>query len=133
MSVGSTELIKERRRRLRRRAEWRELLASKLHPCARVLELGCGAGDAGLKRFSFYVFNHVPRERLAPLLAKIHRRLVPGGWFMHTFTPFPRADAGFAGVRTHREPESAAKRSGASDESTEPEGAATFQWILARR
>ena len=163
------------------RPEWRELLASKLDPGARVLELGCGAGDEGLKRFrwtgvdlvarapdvieadflelelpdaayeacvSFYVFNHVPRERLTPLLAKIHRWLVPGGWFMHAFgqsdieawtgtwiddaptffSSYPAEvntrlvrDAGFAIERdelvTFRE----------------PEGAATFQWILARR
>jgi cyclopropane fatty-acyl-phospholipid synthase-like methyltransferase len=95
---------------------------------------------------SFYVFNHVPRERLAGLLAKIRRWLVPGGWSMHAFgtsdTPawtgewlgapnffssYPAdvntrlvRDAGFELVR---------------DELvtfTEPEGEATFQWVLAR-
>jgi SAM-dependent methyltransferase len=96
---------------------------------------------------SFYVFNHVPRERLAPLLATIHRWLVPGGWFMHAFgtgdveawtgawlgapmffSSFPPEtnsrlvrDTGFVVERdelvTFRE----------------PEGDVTFQWILARR
>ena len=163
------------------RAEWRELLASKLRPGARVLELGCGAGDEGLKRFdwtgvdlvarapnvieadflelelpdasydacaSFYVFNHVPRERLPGLLAKIHRWLKPGGWFMHAFgtsdepgwtgTWIDDAPVFFASYeppvnsRLVREAGFAIER----DEVitfVEPEGPARFQWILARR
>jgi SAM-dependent methyltransferase len=168
------------------RGEWRRLLASKLEPRARVLELGCGNGDdaralAGYgfrvtgvdlvaraegvdvveadflelrlpeasydACISFYVFNHVPRERLPGLLAEIHRWLVPGGWFMHAFgqsdteawtgtwiddapvffSSYPAdvntrlvRDAGFEIVR---------------DELvtfTEPEGEVTFQWVLAR-
>ena len=168
------------------RAKWRELLASKLAPGARILELGCGNGDdaraLALHGFrltgvdlvaradgvsvleadflelqlpdasydacvSFYVFNHVPRERLPGLLAKIHGWLVPGGWFMHAFgqsdteawtgtwiddaptffSSYPAdmnsrlvRDAGFEILRdelvTFRE----------------PEGEATFQWVLAR-
>jgi SAM-dependent methyltransferase len=96
---------------------------------------------------SFYAFNHVPRERLAPLLADIHRWLVPGGlllaafgagdtpewtgeWLGTTmfFSSFPREtnsrllrEAGFELLRD----ELATMR--------EPEGDATFQWILARR
>jgi SAM-dependent methyltransferase len=167
------------------RLEWRELLASKLEPGARVLELGCGNGDDAraltLHGFrvtgvdlvaraegvdvleadflelqlpaasydacaSFYVFNHVPRERLADLLANIHRWLVPGGllltafgtgdtaawtgeWLGATmfFSSFPPEtnsllvrDAGFEPLR---------------DELVtfeEPEGEVTFQWVLAR-
>jgi cyclopropane fatty-acyl-phospholipid synthase-like methyltransferase len=34
---------------------------------------------------SFYAFNHVPRELLAPLLGRIHRWLVPDGWLMAAF------------------------------------------------
>ena len=34
---------------------------------------------------SFYVFNHVPRELLAPLLVDIHRWLAPGGWLLTAF------------------------------------------------
>jgi SAM-dependent methyltransferase len=96
---------------------------------------------------SFYAFNHVPRELLAPLVARIHGWLAPSGWLMAAFgtsdlegwtgeflgattffSSFPPqinsqlvADAGFAVER---------------DEVvaiTEPEGPARFQWILARR
>lgn len=163
------------------RAEWRDLLASKLEPNARVLELGCGAGDSGLQHFdwtgvdlvaraprvieadflevelpeagydacvSFYVFNHVPRERLPELLAKIHRWLVPGGWFMHAFgqtdnpgwtgTWIDDAPVFFASYeppvnsRLVREAGFDIER----DEVitfVEPEGPGRFQWILARR
>ena len=34
---------------------------------------------------SFYVFNHVPRDLLAPLLARIQRWLVPGGLLLAAF------------------------------------------------
>lgn len=96
---------------------------------------------------SFYAFNHVPRELLAPTFARIHRWLVPGGLLMTAlgtgdseawtgdwlgapmfFSSFPREtntrlvrEAGFEIVRdelvTFRE----------------PEGDATFQWVLASR
>jgi cyclopropane fatty-acyl-phospholipid synthase-like methyltransferase len=97
---------------------------------------------------SFYAFNHVPRELLAPTFARIHRWLVPGGGLLMTalgtsdteawtgdwlgaptfFSSFPPAtnsrlvrEAGFEILRdelvTFRE----------------PDGEATFQWVLARR
>jgi cyclopropane fatty-acyl-phospholipid synthase-like methyltransferase len=96
---------------------------------------------------SFYAFNHVPRELLAPTFARIHRWLAPGGLLMTAlgtgdseawtgdwlgapmfFSSFPREtntqlvqEAGFEIVRdelvTFRE----------------PEGDVTFQWVLARR
>lgn len=46
------------------------------------LELPPGSFDAVA---SFYVFNHVPRELLAPLLGDIHAWLVPGGWLLAAF------------------------------------------------
>jgi cyclopropane fatty-acyl-phospholipid synthase-like methyltransferase len=96
---------------------------------------------------SFYAFNHVPRELLTGLFARIHAWLVPGGLFLATlgagdtddwvgdflgatnfFSSFPPetntrllVDAGFELVR---------------DEVVtirEPEAEATFQWVLARR
>ena len=162
------------------RAEWLELLVSRLAPEARVLELGCGRGDSGLERFdwtgvdlvarapgvleadflelelpeasfdacaSFYVFNHVPRGRLAELLAKIHRWLVPGGLSMHAFgTSDTEAWTGdwlggpafFSSFppdvnsRLVREAGFTIER----DEVVtieEPEGPVAFQWILASR
>ncbi len=167
------------------RIEWRELLASKLEPGARVLELGCGNGDdaraLALRGFrvtgvdlvaraegvdvleadflalqlpdasydavaSFYVFNHVPRERLTPLVRSIHGWLAPGGlllaafgtgdtkswtgeWlgttmFFSSYEPAINSrlvrDAGFELLRD------------ALVTFEEPEGEVTFQWVLAR-
>jgi cyclopropane fatty-acyl-phospholipid synthase-like methyltransferase len=96
---------------------------------------------------SFYAFNHVPRELLAPLFARIHRWLVPGGLLMTAlgagdteawtgdwlgaptfFSSFPPdvntrlvKEASFQIIR---------------DELVtlhEPDGDATFQWVLAKR
>jgi cyclopropane fatty-acyl-phospholipid synthase-like methyltransferase len=108
------------------------------------LELEPGSFDAVV---SFYAFNHVPRELLAPTFARIHRWLAPGGFLMTAlgtsdsggwtgewlgaptfFSSFPPEtntqlvrEAGFEIVRdevvTFRE----------------PEGDVTFQWVLARR
>ena len=108
------------------------------------IELEPGSVDAVV---AFYVFNHVPRELLAGVFARIHGWLRPGGHFLASlgagdvdawtgdwlgvpmfFSSFPPAtntrllrDAGFELLR---------------DETvtiTEPEGAVTFQWVLARR
>ncbi|HXH96662.1 MAG TPA: class I SAM-dependent methyltransferase, partial [Gaiellaceae bacterium] len=108
------------------------------------LELPTGAYDAVV---SFYAFNHVPRDLLASLLGRIRAWLVPGGWLLTAFgigdtegwtgewlgaptffSSFPpetnsrlARDAGFEIVH---------------DELVtfeEPEGPATFQWVLARR
>jgi SAM-dependent methyltransferase len=108
-----------------------------------VLELDAGSFDAVV---SFYAFNHVPRELLAPTFARIRGWLVPGGLLMTAlgvgdleawtgewlgaptfFSSFPREknssllrEAGFELLRdelvTFRE----------------PEGDVTFQWVLAR-
>ena len=108
------------------------------------LELEPGSADAVA---AFYSFNHVPRDLLAPLYGRIHSWLVPGGLFLtalgtsdtdnwtgdflgapNYFSSFPPEvnsrmvrEAGFELLR---------------DELVtiqEPEGGATFQWILARR
>jgi SAM-dependent methyltransferase len=110
------------------------------------LELPAGAFDAVA---SFYVFNHVPRDLLAPLLGRAHGWLVPGGWLLSAFgtsdiegwtgdwlgaetffSSFPPdvnsrlvREAGFAIERdevvTFQEPD------------PDP-GEVTFQWVLAR-
>ena len=107
------------------------------------LELPAASYDAVA---SFYVFNHVPRDLLAPLLERIQGWLVDGGWLLTAFgisdmegwtgnwlgaptffSSFPAEvnsrlvrKAGFTLVR---------------DEVVvfeEPEGRAKFQWVLAR-
>ncbi|HJU37493.1 MAG TPA: class I SAM-dependent methyltransferase [Gaiellaceae bacterium] len=110
------------------------------------LELPGGSFDAVT---SFYAFNHVPRELLAPLLPRIHGWLVPGGWLMVAFGQSDNAgwtgdwlgaptffasyppetnsdlvrEAGFAIERdevvTFHEPDP-------------DEGQGVFQWVLAR-
>ena len=96
---------------------------------------------------SFYVFNHVPRELLPGLLADIHSWLVPGGFLL---TAFGTSDnegwtGDFLGAPTFFSsfpPETNSRLvDGAGfvrvlDELVtfqEPEGDATFQWILAHR
>jgi SAM-dependent methyltransferase len=95
---------------------------------------------------AFYVFNHVPRELLAPLLGRIRDWLVPGGWLLAAFgasdnegwtgdwlgaptffASFPPevnsrlvGEAGFAIARDE------------VVEFVEPEGPARFQWVLAQ-
>ena len=98
---------------------------------------------------AFYVLNHLPRERLGELFVRVHGWLAPGGLFLASlgigdedawtgdwlgttmfFSSFPRDmnnrlldEAGFERlldeVVTIVEPE--------------PDGEATFQWVLCRR
>ncbi len=115
-----------------------------LHADITSLELASGSFDAVV---SFYAFNHIPRELLAPAFARIDHWLVPGGLLMTAlgvgdteawtgewlgaptfFSSFPHEtntrlvrEAGFEILRdelvTFRE----------------PEGDVTFQWVLAMR
>jgi SAM-dependent methyltransferase len=107
------------------------------------LELAHGSFDAVA---SFYAFNHVPRELLAPLLGSIHSWLVPGGWLLTAFgqSDLPEwtgewlgAPTFFSGypaetnTRLVREAGFAIER----DEVVrfeEPEGPVEFQWVLAQ-
>ena len=108
------------------------------------LDLEPGSADAVA---AFYTFNHVPRDLLAPLYGRIHSWLVSGGLFLTAlgtsdtenwtgdflgapsyFSSFPPEvnsrmlrEAGFELLREELVT------------IQEPEGAATFQWILARR
>jgi SAM-dependent methyltransferase len=96
---------------------------------------------------AFYSFNHVPRDLLAPLFARIHSWLVPGGlllasfgtsdteswvgeWLGTTmfFSSFPPettsrllVEAGFEPLLDELGP------------MREPEGEVAFHWVLARR
>jgi SAM-dependent methyltransferase len=107
------------------------------------LELPAGSFDAVV---SFYVFNHVPRDLLAQLLARIHAWLVPGGWLL---TAFGVSDLdGWTGnwlgaptffssfpAEVNSQLVRAAGFAPERDEIVgfeEPEGPARFQWVLAR-
>ena len=107
------------------------------------LELPPGSFDAVA---AFYVFNHVPRDLLAPLLTRIHGWLVPGGWLLTAFGvsdtegwtgEWLGAETYFSSFPTEvnsrlvREAGFAIER----DEVVtfeEPEGPASFQWVLAQ-
>ncbi len=96
---------------------------------------------------SFYAFNHVPRELLAPLLTRIATWLGPSGWFMAAFgtSDLEGWTGEFLGATTFfssYEPEinsGLVRTAGLSIERdevvsiSEPEGPVRFQWILARR
>jgi SAM-dependent methyltransferase len=108
------------------------------------LELELASFDAVA---AFYVLNHVPRDLLAPLVARIHSWLVPSGYLLTTFgtsdtdswvgewlgttmffSSFPPetnsrllTDAGFQLVLDELET------------MQEPEGEVEFQWVLAQR
>ena len=108
------------------------------------LDLEAGPFDAVC---SFYVLNHVPRERLGELMARIATWLRPGGLFLSAFgaTDNPGwtgdllgAETFFAGYepRENRRLVVAAGFTILRDEVvtfTEPEGPARFHWMLARR
>jgi SAM-dependent methyltransferase len=107
------------------------------------LDLPAGSYDAVA---AFYVFNHVPRDLLAPLLTRIHGWLAEDGWLLTAFgvsdlegwtgnwlgaptffSSFPaEVNSGLvvdAGFRIERDEVVVFE---------EPEGRAKFQWVLAQ-
>ena len=107
------------------------------------LELPDGSFDAVV---SFYAFNHVPRELLAPLLRDIRGWLVPGGWLLTAFgqSDLPEWTGEWLGAPTFfsgyppetnsllvREAGFRIERDEVV-EFEEPEGPARFQWVLAQ-
>ncbi len=95
---------------------------------------------------SFYSFNHVPRELLAPLLGRIHGWLVPGGWFLTAFgvSDNPGWTGEWLGAETFfasfppeinsrfvREAGFGVEREEVVEWDT-PEGTDRFQWVLAQ-
>jgi SAM-dependent methyltransferase len=108
------------------------------------LELPQGSYDAVV---SFYVFNHVPRDLLAPLLGRIHGWLAEDAWLMTAFgvSDNPGWTGEWLGAETFFssfEPQTNSRlvrEAGfepVRDEVitfVEPEGPASFQWVLARR
>ena len=63
------------------------------------LELPAGSFDAV---GSFYVFNHVPRELLAPLLGEHPRLARPGGWLLDSVRRLRHPRAGRASGSARR-------------------------------
>jgi len=107
------------------------------------LELPTGSFDAVV---SFYAFNHVPRELLAPLLGRIHSWLTAGGWLLTAFgqSDLPGWTGDWLGAPTFfasfppetnsrlvREAGFTIERDEVV-EFEEPEGPVKFQWVLAR-
>lgn len=96
---------------------------------------------------ALYAISHVPREHHAGLLQKIARWLKPGGWFLASMGArgCPDTTEPWLGVRMFFSSYDAATnrllvaKSGLESEldeivtMVEPEGEATFLWILARR
>lgn len=95
---------------------------------------------------SFYVFNHVPRDLLAPLLGRIRDWLVPGGWLLSAFgvSDLESWTGDWLGAPTFFSSYPADVNSRLVREAgftlerdevvvfEEPEGQAKFQWVLAR-
>jgi SAM-dependent methyltransferase len=95
---------------------------------------------------SFYVFNHVPRDLLAPLLGRIRAWLVPGGWLLSAFgvSDLESWTGNWLGAPTFFSSFPAEVNSRLVREAgftlerdevvvfEEPEGQAKFQWVLAR-
>jgi SAM-dependent methyltransferase len=107
------------------------------------LELPGGSFDGVA---SFYVFNHVPRDLLAPLLERIHGWVVPGGWLLAAFGvsdmegwtgEWLGAETFFSSYpaetnsRLVREADFTIERD-AVVTLEEPEGPVQFQWVLAQ-
>ena len=116
-----------------------------LHADLTAVELEPTSFDAVV---SFYVFNHVPREELGPLLGRIQRWLRPGGFLLASFGAsdvpgwygewLDGVETFFSGY----EPEVTLQLVRASgleirrdelETIREPEGDATFLWVLARK
>jgi SAM-dependent methyltransferase len=108
------------------------------------VELEPGSFDAVV---SLYVFNHVPRDELAPLLGRIADWLRPGGYLLASFgasdlpgwygTWLDGVETFFSGYESETTlglVRSAGFEVVRNDLETirEPEGEATFFWVLAR-
>jgi SAM-dependent methyltransferase len=107
------------------------------------LDLAAGSYDAVA---AFYVFNHVPRDLLAPLLGRIHGWLAAEGWLLTAFgvSDLEGWTGNWLGAPTFFSSFPAEVNSRLVREAgfvierdevvtfEEPEGQARFQWVLAR-
>jgi SAM-dependent methyltransferase len=113
--------------------------------CADFTELDLPAGSFDAVA-SFYVFNHVPRDLLSPLLERIHGWLTTGGWLLTAFGvsdmegwtgEWLGAETFFSSypAETNSQLVSRAGFRIERDEVVtleEPEGPVQFQWVLAQ-
>ena len=134
------DLSEEQLRRARERVPDAEFV----HGDLTTIEFDPGSLDAVA---AFYVLNHVPRELLPPLLERIHHWLRPGGHLLATLgaSDLPDWEGEWLGVPmffSGHPPEvnlqlpSHAGFELVHEEAvtiTEPEGAVTFHWVLARK
>ena len=128
-----------------RRARERVPSARFVHADLTEVDFAAASFDAVI---AFYVFNHVPREALAPLLRRIAGWLGPGGYLLATFgasdLPAWRGEW-LGGVETFfsgYEPDvtvGLVRDAGLEvvreqlETIVEPQGPATFLWVLARK
>jgi SAM-dependent methyltransferase len=138
--VTGVDLSREQLRRARERLP----AVSFVHADFTELHFEPGSVDAVA---SFYAFNHVPRERLSGLLSRVHSWLAPGGLLLATLgaSDLPGWTGDWLGAPTYfsgfpanenRRLLRAARFDLISDELVtihEPDGDATFHWVLARR
>jgi SAM-dependent methyltransferase len=127
-----------------RRARERVPDAEFVHGDLTTIEFDAGSLDAVA---AFYVLNHVPRVLLPPLFERIHSWLRPGGHLLATLgaSDLPDWEGEWLGVPmffSGHAPEvnlQLLRDAGfelVHEEAvtiTEPEGAVTFHWVLARR
>ena len=126
------------------RARVRVPEADYLHADLTTVDFDAGSLDGVA---SFYVLNHVPRELLGPLFTRIRTWLRPGGLFLTTLGAsdlpgwtgdFLGAPSFFSGYppETNRSVLESSGLTLVRDELVtirEPEGEATFHWVLARK
>jgi SAM-dependent methyltransferase len=107
------------------------------------LDLPAGSYDAVA---AFYVFNHVPRDLLGPLLGRIHGWLAEDGWLLTSFgvSDLKGWTGNWLGAPTYFSSFPAEVNSRLVREAgfridrdevvvfEEPEGTARFQWVLAQ-
>jgi SAM-dependent methyltransferase len=137
--LTGVDLSEEQLRRARERVPGAEFVQGDLT----TIDFDHGSLDAVA---AFYVFNHVPRELLAPLLARIHSWLASPGWLLAVFGTGDEAEwfGDFLGAPSffssfapavNTQLVRAAAFAVERDELVsirEPEGEVQFQWILAR-
>ena len=136
--LTGVDLSEEQLRRARERVPGAEFVRGDLTS----IEFDAGSLDAVV---SFYVLNHVPRELLPGLFARIHNWLRPGGHLLTVLgaSDLPGWHGEWLGVPMYFSSFAAETNSQLLREAglelerdelvtiSEPEGDVTFQWVLA--